>query len=107
MDKQTTIPKKETTTKKLTKTNNQQKNTYANAKKLIPNKEVKSAATITKKDGNKLKPRGKNSEVEKQSLKRSNERQATRIKFAAGGKNSKKEKKSLKKNYILDSGKKY
>ncbi len=49
MDKQTTIPKKETTTKKLTKTNNQQKNTYANAKKLIPNKEVKSAATITKK----------------------------------------------------------
>ena len=110
MDKKTTNPK-ETTSKKPKQANNQQKNTDAKAKKPAQSKEAKPAApttTASKKDGNKLnpvKPRGKNSEAEKQSLKRTNERQGTRTKFAAGGKNAKKEKKEPEKELYLRFGK--
>ena len=86
---------------------NQQTNSNVNTKKQPQNKEAKPAGT--KKDGNKLnpvKPRGKANEAEKQSLKRSNERQGTRMnKFGGGGKNSKKEKKEPEKELYLRFGK--
>ena len=86
---------------------NQQTNSNVNTKKQPQNKEAKPAGI--KKDGNKLnpvKPRGKANEAEKQSLKRSNERQGTRMnKFGGGGKNSKKEKKEPEKELYLRFGK--
>ena len=73
-------------------------------KKPAANKDVKPT-TAPKKEGTKLnpiKPRGKNSEAEKQSLKRTNEKSGTRInKLAQQGKNAKKKKKNQKKNYIF------
>ena len=86
---------------------NQQLNSGSNAKKPAQNKDEKQPAA--KKEGNKLnpvKPRGKANEAEKNSLKRSNERQGTRVnKFGAGGKNSKKEKKEPEKELYLRFGK--
>ena len=105
MDKKSTNTKEANAKKSTKQVNNQQTNSGANAKKPASNKEAKPAL---KKDGNKLnpvKPRGKNSEAEKQSLKRTNERQGTRTKFGAGGKNAKKEKKEPEKELYLRFGK--
>ena len=105
MDKKSTNSKTSDPNKNKQLKNATQSNSGSSQKKPATNKETKSAAP--KKEGNKLnpvKPRGKNSEVEKQSLKRTNERAATR-KFGAGGKNAKKEKKEPEKELYLRFGK--
>jgi hypothetical protein len=101
MDKKNTNLKNSTNNKTPS---TQQSNSSTNAKK--PSVQNKDAKSTEKKEGNKLnpvKPRGKNSEAEKQSLKRNNERTGTR-KFG-GGKNSKKEKKEPEKELYLRFGK--
>ena len=81
-------------------------NTNANAKQPTATKEAKQTP---KKDGAKLnpvKPRGKNSEAEKKSLKQTNPTTSGRnTKFNSGGKNSKKEKKEPEKELYLRFGK--
>ena len=105
MDKKSTNSKTSDENKNKQLKNTTQSNSGSNEKKTASNKEPKSAAP--KKEGNKLnpvKPRGKNSETEKQSLKRTNEKMGTR-KFGAGGKNAKKEKKEPEKELYLRFGK--
>ena len=77
----------------------------ANTKKPAENN---AKAAAPKKEGNKLnpvKPRGKNSEAEKKSLKQGNQNTGTRTKFNIGGKNAKKEKKEPEKELYLRFGK--
>lgn len=105
MDKKSTNSKANDANKNDKPQNTQQSASGANSKKQT-NKDAKPAAA-PKKDGNKLnpvKPRGKNSEAEKKSL-RQNERTGTR-KMNVGGKNSKKEKKEPEKELYLRFGKK-
>jgi len=107
MDKKTTTSKASDSNKTNKTQTTQQSSKGANAKMPASNKEAKP--TGGKKEGNKLnpvKPRGKNSEAEKQSLRKTNEKQGTRInKFGAGGKNAKKEKKEPEKELYLRFGK--
>ena len=101
------MDKKNANSKNVTnnKTQNiQSTNANTNAKK--PATQNKETKTVPKKDGNKLnpvKPRGKNSEAEKQSLRKNNEKMGTR-KFGTG-KNAKKEKKEPEKELYLRFGK--
>ena len=107
MDKKSSNSKASDVNKAKRAQANQQSNSGSNIKKPFQNKEAKQPAV--KKEGNKLnpiKPRGKVNEAEKNSLRKSNERQGTRInKFVAGGKNSKKEKKEPEKELYLRFGK--
>ena len=88
------------------KTNQQAStNTNTNTKQPTAKKETKPAP---KKEGAKLnpvKPRGKNSETEKKSLKQTNPSTSRNTKFNSGGKNSKKEKKEPEKELYLRFGK--
>jgi len=104
MDKKSTNSKANDANKNDKPQNTQQSASGANAKKQT-NKDAKPTAA-PKKDGNKLnpvKPRGKNSEAEKKSL-RQNERAGTR-RMNVGGKNSKKEKKEPEKELYQRFGK--
>ena len=113
MDKKNTNLKSSTsdTNKNKQPKNTTQSNTGTKQKKPAPNKETnkETKPVAPKKEGNKLnpvKPRGKNSEAEKQSLKRTNDRVATRVnKFGQGGKNAKNEKKEPEKELYLRFGK--
>ena len=72
MDKKNTNSKTGTANKTTKPQNAQQSATGADAKKQQSNKDVKASTAAPKKEGNKLnpvKPRGKNSEAEKKSLK--------------------------------------
>ena len=109
MDKKSTNSKTSDTNKNKQPKNTTQPNTETKPIKPAANKEAKPT-TAPKKEGTKLnpvKPRGKNSEAEKQSLKRTNVKTGTRInKFSQqGGKNAKKEKKEPEKELYLRFGK--
>ena len=102
MDKKSSTIKG-TESNKNNKTKNSQQATASTKK---PNSN--EAKPTPKKETNKLnpvKPRGKNSEAEKKSLKQTNQNSGTRTKFNMGGKNSKKEKKEPEKELYLRFGK--
>lgn len=105
MDKKNVNSKASDSKKGKQPQNKTQSNSDTNAKKPTTNKETKP--TVAKKEPNKLnpvKPRGKNSEAEKLSLKRTNDKSKTN-KFSQGGKNAKKEKKEPEKELYLRFGK--
>ena len=107
MDKKSTNTKTSTTNKSTKQVNAQQSSTGTDSKKQS-NKDVKAnSSAAPKKDGNKLnpvKPRGKNSEAEKKSLKQNEKTGGKNTKF--NGKNAKKEKKEPEKELYLRFGKK-
>ena len=93
-------------TAQQTSTNDKQASTTQKAKPA--DKDPKASTRTTKKEGTKLnpvKPKGKNSEAEKKSLKQGNQNTGTRSKLNQGGKNSKKEKKEPEKELYLRFGK--
>ena len=73
------------------------------------NKDSTTNANTGKKEGNKLnpvKPRGKNGEAEKKTLRPNEKGGSKNAKFNMGGKNAKKEKKEPEKELYLRFGKK-
>jgi hypothetical protein len=109
MDKKNTNSKTGTANKTNKPQNTQQSAAGADAKKQQSNKDVKASTAAPKKEGNKLnpvKPRGKNSEAEKKSLKQNDKTAGRNAKFNVGGKNAKKEKKEPEKELYLRFGKK-
>ena len=100
--------KKDSNPKAAQPTSTNEKQASTTQKTKPGDKDPKATARSTKKEGTKLnpvKPKGKNSEAEKKSLKQGNQNTGTRTKFNQGGKNSKKEKKEPEKELYLRFGK--
>ncbi len=100
--------KKDSNPKTTQQTSTNDKKASTTQKTKTSNKDPKATPRTAKKEGTKLnpvKPKGKNSEAEKKSLKQGNQNTGTRSKLNQGGKNNKKEKKEPEKELYLRFGK--